>query len=157
MANVVLHFFFLKKKHHLNSVFIVFFVVFIVVAVVVVVYWGRWSHTCMYENAYLFVRLVAFLFFSSPTDKERPRVSFCPSDIKRQSENAVRVTWNYPTFEDNFDKPPVQLHITSNRNPGVEFPWGIYPVIYEASDRAGNKAKCEFNVEVGRKFHPQRT
>lgn len=92
------------------------------------------------------------LYVFSPTDTERPRVDFCPSDIKRESENAVRVTWEYPRFEDNLDKPPVQLLISSNRNPGVEFPWGIYPVIYEASDRAGNKAKCEFTVEVGRKF-----
>ncbi|XP_027046383.1 sushi, von Willebrand factor type A, EGF and pentraxin domain-containing protein 1-like isoform X1 [Pocillopora damicornis] len=83
------------------------------------------------------------------SDTERPRVDFCPSDIKRESENAVRVTWEYPRFEDNLDKPPVQLLISSNRNPGVEFPWGIYPVVYEASDRAGNKAKCEFTVEVG--------
>ncbi|PFX18967.1 Sushi, von Willebrand factor type A, EGF and pentraxin domain-containing protein 1 [Stylophora pistillata] len=83
------------------------------------------------------------------SDTERPGVAFCPSDIKRESANAVRVTWEYPRFEDNLDKPPVQLLISSNRNPGVEFPWGIYPVIYEASDRAGNKAKCEFTVEVG--------
>lgn len=134
-----------------------FFVVFIVVAFVVV-FWGGGGATHVRKCVPLCKACcLSIHFFSSPTDKERPRVSFCPSDIKRQSENAVRVTWNYPTFEDNFDKPPVQLHITSNRNPGVEFPWGIYPVIYEASDRAGNKAKCEFNVEVGRKFHPQRT
>ena len=55
-------------------------------------------------------------------------------------------------FEDNFDKPPVQLLITSNRNPGANFPWGRYQVLYEASDRAGNKATCEFFVEVGRKL-----
>ena len=55
-------------------------------------------------------------------------------------------------FEDNFDKPPVQLRIISNRNPGALFPWGRYQVLYTASDRAGNKATCEFYVEVGRKL-----
>ena len=79
-------------------------------------------------------------------------MSSCPKDIKKQTnENEIRVTWDYPVFEDNFDKPPVQLRITSNRNPGANFPWGRYQVLYEASDRAGNKANCEFFVEVGRK------
>lgn len=77
----------------------------------------------------------------------------CPKDIKRQTnQNEIRVTWNYPVFEDNYDKPPVQLHISSNKNPGVLFSWGRHQVIYEARDRAGNKATCEFFVEVGRKL-----
>lgn len=80
-------------------------------------------------------------------------MSSCPKDIKKQTNNnEIRVTWDYPEFEDNFDKPPVQLLITSNRNPGANFPWGRYQVLYEASDRAGNKANCEFYVEVGRKL-----
>ena len=80
-------------------------------------------------------------------------MSSCPKDIKTQTnQNEVRVTWDYPEFEDNFDKPPVQLRITSNRNPGAQFPWGRYQVLYEATDRAGNKAACEFFVEVGRKL-----
>lgn len=80
-------------------------------------------------------------------------MSSCPKDIKKQTnQNEIRVTWVYPVFEDNFDKPPVQLLITSNRNPGAIFPWGRYQVLYEASDRAGNKATCEFFVEVGRKL-----
>ncbi|KAJ7392959.1 hypothetical protein OS493_008200 [Desmophyllum pertusum] len=84
------------------------------------------------------------------SDKERPRVSSCPPDIKKQTEqNEIRVTWDYPVFEDNFDVPPVQLRISSNRNPGALFPWGRYHVVYTASDRAGNKATCEFYVEVG--------
>ncbi|KAJ7392967.1 calcium ion binding [Desmophyllum pertusum] len=61
----------------------------------------------------------------------------------------IRVTWAYPVFEDNFDRPPVQLRISSNRNPGVLFPWGRYQVVYRASDRAGMRATCEFYVEVG--------
>lgn len=80
-------------------------------------------------------------------------MSSCPKDIKKQTnQNEIRVTWEYPVFEDNFDKPPVQLRISSNRNPGANFPWGRYQVLYEASDRAGNKATCEFFVEVGRKL-----
>ncbi|XP_067039280.1 sushi, von Willebrand factor type A, EGF and pentraxin domain-containing protein 1-like isoform X1 [Acropora muricata] len=83
-------------------------------------------------------------------DKERPRVASCPSDIKKQTnQNEIRVTWNYPVFQDNFDRPPVQLRINSNRNPGALFPWGRYQVLYLATDRAGNKATCEFYVEVG--------
>lgn len=86
------------------------------------------------------------------TDKERPRVASCPTDIKKQTnENKIRVTWDYPVFQDNFDRPPVQLLISSNRNPGAFFPWGRYQVLYLATDRAGNKATCEFYVEVGRK------
>ena len=77
----------------------------------------------------------------------------CPKDIKKQTnKNEIRVTWAYPVFEDNFDRPPVQLRITSNRNPGALFPWGRYQVMYTASDRAGNKATCEFFIEVGRKL-----
>jgi len=77
-------------------------------------------------------------------------VSSCPNDIKKQTnDNEIRVTWDYPVFEDNVDKPPEQLLISSNRNPGANFPWGRYQVLYEASDRAGNKATCEFFVEVG--------
>ena len=77
----------------------------------------------------------------------------CPMDIKKQTnKNEIRVTWAYPVFEDNFDRPPVQLRITSNRNPGALFPWGRYQVLYTASDRAGNKATCEFFIEVGRKL-----
>ncbi|KAJ7392969.1 Coagulation factor 5/8 C-terminal domain, discoidin domain [Desmophyllum pertusum] len=84
------------------------------------------------------------------SDKERPRVSSCPPDIKKQtSENEIRVTWDYPVFEDNFDRPPVQLRISSNRNPGILYPWGRYQVVYTASDRARNEATCEFYVEVG--------
>ncbi|KAJ7392910.1 hypothetical protein OS493_008148 [Desmophyllum pertusum] len=86
----------------------------------------------------------------SASYKERPRVSSCPLDIKKQTDqNEIRVTWAYPVFEDNFDRPPVQLRISSNRNPGVLFPWGRYQVVYRASDRAGNEATCEFYVEVG--------
>ena len=88
-----------------------------------------------------------------PTDQERPRVASCPKDIKKETnKNSVRVTWDYPVFEDNYDRPPVQLRINSNRNPGVLFPWGRYQVLYTATDRAGNKASCEFFVEVGRKL-----
>ncbi|CAH3025007.1 unnamed protein product [Porites evermanni] len=84
------------------------------------------------------------------SDQERPRVASCPTDIKKQTnKNEIRVTWAYPVFEDNFDRPPVQLRITSNRNPGALFPWGRYQVLYTASDRAGNKATCEFFIEVG--------
>jgi len=84
------------------------------------------------------------------SDQERPRVASCPKDVKKQTnDNDIRVTWDYPVFEDNFDKPPVQLRIISNRNPGALFPWGRYQVLYTASDRAGNKATCEFYVEVG--------
>ncbi|XP_078371988.1 uncharacterized protein LOC144655582 isoform X3 [Oculina patagonica] len=85
------------------------------------------------------------------SDKERPRVASCPKDIKKQTnQNEIRVTWDYPVFEDNVDKPPAhQLRISSNKNPGVLFPWGRVQVVYEASDSAGNKATCEFMVEVG--------
>lgn len=93
-----------------------------------------------------------FISFWS-TDKERPRVDSCPKDIKKQTnQNSIRVTWDYPVFEDNFDRPPVQLRINSNRNPGASFPWGRYDVLYTATDRAGNNATCEFFVEVGRKL-----
>ena len=88
-----------------------------------------------------------------PADLERPRMLSCPDDIKHETNrNEIRVMWPYPEFEDNFDRPPVQLRITSNRNPGVLFPWGRYEVVYTATDRAGNSGNCKFFVEVGRKF-----
>ncbi|XP_068703053.1 sushi, von Willebrand factor type A, EGF and pentraxin domain-containing protein 1-like isoform X2 [Montipora foliosa] len=84
------------------------------------------------------------------SDQERPRIASCPSDFKKETnQNEIRVTWDYPVFEDNFDRPPVQLTISSNRSPGASFPWGRYQVVYTATDRAGNKATCEFYLEVG--------
>ncbi|KAJ7392907.1 hypothetical protein OS493_008144 [Desmophyllum pertusum] len=84
------------------------------------------------------------------SDQERPRVSSCPPDIKIQTElTEIRVTWDYPVFEDNFDKQP---RISSNRNPGTNFPWGRYHVVYTATDQAGNEALVKFYVEVGRKL-----
>ncbi|KAJ7392909.1 Sushi, von Willebrand factor type A, EGF and pentraxin [Desmophyllum pertusum] len=48
------------------------------------------------------------------SDKERPRVSSCPPYIKKQTDkNEIRVTWDYPVFVDNFDRPPVQLRIST--------------------------------------------
>ncbi|XP_031554183.1 sushi, von Willebrand factor type A, EGF and pentraxin domain-containing protein 1-like [Actinia tenebrosa] len=81
-------------------------------------------------------------------DTERPTAVTCPDDIKVETnQNLIRVNWKYPTFVDNYDKPP--LRISSNKNPGVLFPWGKHKVIYTAFDRANNNGSCEFFVEVG--------
>ncbi|XP_020898704.1 sushi, von Willebrand factor type A, EGF and pentraxin domain-containing protein 1 isoform X2 [Exaiptasia diaphana] len=84
-------------------------------------------------------------------DTERPSVVSCPDDIKvRTSLNNERVSWSYPTFKDNYDKPPHNpLRITSNTNPGNSFTWGVHKVMYTAFDRANNNASCEFFVDVG--------
>lgn len=82
-------------------------------------------------------------------DAEKPRVLSCPTNVTLfTSKNPVRVMWTTPTFKDNFDPFP---SIQSSLNPGSMLHWGIYKNVYTATDKAGNKAFCKFEIEIGRK------
>ena len=56
--------------------------------------------------------------------------------------------WSIPTFSDNFDAFP---RIDNLINPGTLLHWGIHQNEYSATDKAGNKAICKFQIQLGRK------
>ena len=89
------------------------------------------------------------LIFHFVVDAEKPRVLDCPQNVTLfTSKNPVRVMWTVPTFKDNFDPTP---RIENKMNPGSLLNWGIYKNEYTCTDKAGNKAFCKFDIEVGRK------
>ena len=83
-------------------------------------------------------------------DSEKPEVLTCPTNVTLfTSKNPVRVVWNPPTFKDNFDTHPT---ITSTMKPGASLRWGIHKNFYNATDKAGNRATCKFEIQLGRKL-----
>lgn len=56
-----------------------------------------------------------------------------------------QVTWTPPTFTDNC---PGLVNVTSNRAPGEFFAFGTTPVVYTASDAAGNINADTFFVKI---------
>ena len=56
--------------------------------------------------------------------------------------------WDPPTFKDNFDPFP---KIDATIKPGTALRWGIHKNVYSATDKAGNRATCEFEIQLGRK------
>ena len=78
-------------------------------------------------------------------DVTSPVISACPTSFTVNANAACKaiVTWEAPTISDNCN-----VVVTSNYNPGDEFPLGITTVIYTATDDGGNKATCSFEVEV---------
>jgi subtilisin-like proprotein convertase family protein len=82
-------------------------------------------------------------------DKMPPTFSGCPGNITLNT-GPSRITcdqvavWTPPAAADNC--PGVEL--TSDHNPGDNFPVGTTTVTYTAKDAAGNVAQCSFTVEV---------
>jgi hypothetical protein len=60
------------------------------------------------------------------------------------AERLTVVEWPEIEFKDN----NIILSIESNFRNGQKFSWGIYHVVYVATDRAGNMGTCEFDVIV---------
>ncbi|XP_072175625.1 uncharacterized protein [Diadema setosum] len=81
-------------------------------------------------------------------DDQPPTLLGCPNGTITQSTNMGRnyatVTWSTPLGQDNGGAPTV----TSNRDPGNNFPVGNATVTYEATDAAGLSSNCSFVVEV---------
>ncbi|MEZ4963487.1 MAG: HYR domain-containing protein [Saprospiraceae bacterium] len=53
-------------------------------------------------------------------------------------------TWVAPTYTDNCNVGT----LVSNHSPGESFPVGVTPILYTATDEAGNTATCNFYVNV---------
>jgi gliding motility-associated-like protein len=90
-------------------------------------------------------------FTVTVTDPQPPEITSCPADIKINAANSCEaiVTWNPPGVTDN-----CRVKLESSSSPGSVFPFGITPVIYTATDSAGNKSTCTFNVIVGNAEDP---
>ncbi|BFZ13036.1 hypothetical protein BsWGS_16075 [Bradybaena similaris] len=74
-----------------------------------------------------------------------PKFVTCPLNIiKKTSMNYEPISWLPPQATDNVHEPKV----VSSHEPKSEFGIGTNEVIYTATDGAGNKAKCTFNVTL---------
>ena len=84
--------------------------------------------------------------FTTRLDTEKPKFLTCPTDITKTSKTErIRVSWEVPTFKDNYDPYP---KITTTRSSGDYFYYGKTKVVYTVSDGSGNKATCQFYVDV---------
>ena len=72
----------------------------------------------------------------------------CPSDISTTADagscTATAVTWTPPTLSDDCELTT----LTSNFEPGDDFPTGTTIVTYTGTDALGNVFECSFNVTV---------
>ncbi|HTH57750.1 MAG TPA: HYR domain-containing protein [Cyclobacteriaceae bacterium] len=86
-------------------------------------------------------------------DQTAPVFKTCPSDITVTAGSSCTAiaSWNAPTATDNCSTTTV----TSNHTPGETFNFGTSLVTYSATDIAGNKSVCSFNVIVTDNNPPQ--
>jgi hypothetical protein len=79
-------------------------------------------------------------------DDQAPIFQNCPSNIVQTATSAnTTVTWTAPTATDNCGP----VNVTSNKNPGDQFPTGATEVTYSATDGKGNtSAPCTFTVTI---------
>jgi hypothetical protein len=74
-----------------------------------------------------------------------PIFTNCPTNIIFSTTGVgAIINWVAPSATDNCGTPS----ISSNYISGATFPMGITKVIYTATDAKGNKAECNFNVEL---------
>ena len=83
------------------------------------------------------------------SDKEKPKVAFCPNDQYVKKEPGQQVTWPEPQFTDNVGIKSVDVQ---PYKPGTDLDENDYRIVYTASDSSGNFATCEFNVYVTGKY-----
>jgi hypothetical protein len=80
-------------------------------------------------------------------DTQAPEISGCPSNIEVVADTetcSATASWTPPTATDDCSDPM----LTSDFQPGDNFPTGITLVTYTASDAAGNSSLCTFTVTV---------
>jgi gliding motility-associated-like protein len=84
-------------------------------------------------------------FTVTVNDNTAPVFTGCPAGISVAANASCQavVTWNAPVATDN-----CSFTLSSNHSPGETFPSGITPVMYTATDAAGNVTTCSFNVTV---------
>lgn len=82
-------------------------------------------------------------------DAGAPVISSCPANIaqKATSASGATVTWTPPTALDDVDGAVTP---TGSAAPGATFAIGTTPVTYTATDSAGNKSTCAFEVTVSK-------
>ena len=87
------------------------------------------------------------------TDDEDPVINGCLADIVLSANASCEAiaSWTAPTASDNC---AISTFISSH-SPGTVFPKGTTPVLYTATDPAGNTATCTFNVIVNDDTNPQ--
>ncbi|XP_048589810.1 signal peptide, CUB and EGF-like domain-containing protein 2 [Nematostella vectensis] len=84
-------------------------------------------------------------------DRTAPLVVYCPADIEKTiTGSSTTVTWKAPEFKDNVNVTKE----TTTHSPGSQFSLGLTRVYYAAVDAAGNRAHCEFKVNVKAKQCP---
>ena len=83
-----------------------------------------------------------------------PPIIMCPDDViieAATNEDGRNVTWNMPTVVDNTGEESAIMVI-----PAIKSPWririGSVTLRYVATDSAGNKAQCNFEITVVGKF-----
>ncbi|HYF68906.1 MAG TPA: HYR domain-containing protein [Ohtaekwangia sp.] len=79
-------------------------------------------------------------------DQTPPVITGCPSDITLTANAACKAsgTWSVPVATDNC----TTITLSSTHAPGAIFSLGTTTITYTATDGAGNKSTCSFNVVV---------
>ena len=79
-------------------------------------------------------------------DTTDPIISSCPGNISvfANATCSTPVSWTAPTATDNCGA----VTLSSTHAPGSNFPKGVTPVQYTATDDFGNTSTCSFNVTV---------
>ena len=93
-------------------------------------------------------------FTVTVVDRQGPTFNSCPANITVPTERgkcSAVVNFNLPTATDNCGG---DVTVTSSINSGSTFPGGTTPVVVTATDAAGNKTTCTFNVIVQDKEAP---
>lgn len=85
-------------------------------------------------------------FTVTVSDKTAPKITGCPADIIAVAGGSCTsiVKWDAPTVTDNCSNTTLTADVAS----GSAFFIGTTAVTYTASDPAGNKATCTFNVTI---------
>ncbi|XP_071787762.1 uncharacterized protein [Asterias amurensis] len=87
-------------------------------------------------------------FSITVTDEEPPQVVRCPGSMAIKTEGSSEIVhWEEPVFQDNSGKEVTVIN--SDLSSGFTFFCGLMETVYYiAEDQAGNKAICEFTVDV---------
>jgi len=80
-------------------------------------------------------------------DVAKPTVSYCPqsrSVFLEPGQSSQKVYWSEPNFQDN-----VKIeHVIASALPGQELTLGKHVIVYQATDKEGNREKCVFAITV---------
>ncbi|XP_071787761.1 uncharacterized protein [Asterias amurensis] len=87
-------------------------------------------------------------FSITVTDEEPPQVVSCPGSMAIKTKGSSEIVhWEEPVFQDNSGKEVTVIN--SDLSSGFTFSCGLMETVYYiAEDQAGNKAICEFTVDV---------